>query len=534
MANDPNTIQYVIQEDGFWYVASKEKNPYVPELTVSAKGIANGLSTEYNDGWDFGPDSYDPNSTASIPYTQTSGIQEAVNYGGSDTDVLIEIYGEIKLSVPVILPAKNITIRGSLYNINTNGSNPTRGASAIVADTDFQPITYNGVSVNYLLYTQTEITGGTQQLNIYGILFSGYPISIGSESTTNANPDVNGIAINGGTPHLYIDYCKINLLNNGIVINSSGGPKYIGHTHWTYIADGGIGLTLNSGVECVLDSPEFFTYGKANTPSSYILVQTNNINFNVNPLRISNANFANTLLCKNGAIAYGYASSIQISNSVCDGGYFLYPAYINTSNAGIVELDNVIFGNNYNASNEEALIYFDASASGLQTVITAHNLTYINQSPSTGATFYLIEQGSSAVYQADIALYMDGFYPVHNGTGEIANYIQIANVSGYDANLHLTGITNFTSSTAGTTAGTVNQTLLDYRSSYKKIILAFNGYENDTTTNQTIDFLLAFSSYAVITGNNTGLTISATTSGITITAPDSTTTYSGIVIIEGY
>ena len=69
-ANDPTTIQYVIQEDGFWYVASKDRTPGVPEITVSTKGVANGLSTEYNDGWDFGPDSYDPNSTASIPYTQ--------------------------------------------------------------------------------------------------------------------------------------------------------------------------------------------------------------------------------------------------------------------------------------------------------------------------------------------------------------------------------------------------------------------------------------------------------------------------------
>ena len=80
MANDPNTIQYVIQEDGFWYVASKDRTPGVPEITVSAKGIANGLSTEYNDGYDFGPDSYNPNSTANPPYTETSGIQEAVNY----------------------------------------------------------------------------------------------------------------------------------------------------------------------------------------------------------------------------------------------------------------------------------------------------------------------------------------------------------------------------------------------------------------------------------------------------------------------
>jgi hypothetical protein len=106
MANDPNTIQYVIQEDGFWYIASKEKNPYVPELTVSAKGVANGLSTEYNDGYDFGPDSYDPNSTASIPYTQTSGIQEAWNYALSFGSIVQEVHllsGVFMISAPIIV-----------------------------------------------------------------------------------------------------------------------------------------------------------------------------------------------------------------------------------------------------------------------------------------------------------------------------------------------------------------------------------------------------------------------------------------------
>ena len=44
---------------------------YIPAVTVSAKGIANGLSTVFNDGADYGPD------TAG---TITSGIQEAVNY----------------------------------------------------------------------------------------------------------------------------------------------------------------------------------------------------------------------------------------------------------------------------------------------------------------------------------------------------------------------------------------------------------------------------------------------------------------------
>lgn len=77
--NDPANIPYIIVENGFYYVAYKEKVK-VPEIVVSSKGIANGLSEEYNDGWDFGPDSYSPTSTSAIPYTQTSGIYEASNY----------------------------------------------------------------------------------------------------------------------------------------------------------------------------------------------------------------------------------------------------------------------------------------------------------------------------------------------------------------------------------------------------------------------------------------------------------------------
>ena len=76
------TIPYIIQEDGFYFVSYREKVK-VPEIVVSSKGVANGLSEDFNDGWDFGPDSYDPNSTANIPYTQTSGIWEAYIYSKS-------------------------------------------------------------------------------------------------------------------------------------------------------------------------------------------------------------------------------------------------------------------------------------------------------------------------------------------------------------------------------------------------------------------------------------------------------------------
>ena len=105
-SSDPANVGYIIQENGFWYVAYKEKVK-VPEVVVSAKGVVNGLSEEYNDGWDFGPDSYDPNSTASIPYTQTTGIQEATDYMLSSGSLQNGLYY-----------LSNLFIRNGRYTIN--------------------------------------------------------------------------------------------------------------------------------------------------------------------------------------------------------------------------------------------------------------------------------------------------------------------------------------------------------------------------------------------------------------------------------
>jgi len=53
-----------------------------PYITVSAKGISNGLSVLLNDGMDFGPDTLQ-GATApgqyGPPYSNTYGIQEAIN-----------------------------------------------------------------------------------------------------------------------------------------------------------------------------------------------------------------------------------------------------------------------------------------------------------------------------------------------------------------------------------------------------------------------------------------------------------------------
>ena len=66
-----------------------------PYITVSAKGISNGLSNTFNDGADFGPDTLQgataPNQYGP-PFSNTSGIREAINYvatqGGGDIRLL--------------------------------------------------------------------------------------------------------------------------------------------------------------------------------------------------------------------------------------------------------------------------------------------------------------------------------------------------------------------------------------------------------------------------------------------------------------
>ena len=123
--NDPANIPYIIVENGFYYVAYKEKAK-VPEVVVSAKGVANGLSEEYNDGWDFGPDSYDPTSTANPPYTQTTGTGEALQYAISNPTMynrggywLPEVHilsGYFTITKPIVLNVPyvimNLTVKG--------------------------------------------------------------------------------------------------------------------------------------------------------------------------------------------------------------------------------------------------------------------------------------------------------------------------------------------------------------------------------------------------------------------------------------
>ena len=90
-----------------------------PFITVSAKGRSNGLSTKINDGADFGPDTTlnatSPNQTGP-PYTQTSGIQEAINSCNGNDETIILLDG-------IFLIYSSIKIPSTLQGIRINGIN---------------------------------------------------------------------------------------------------------------------------------------------------------------------------------------------------------------------------------------------------------------------------------------------------------------------------------------------------------------------------------------------------------------------------
>ena len=230
MANDPNTIQYVIQEDGFWYVASKDRTPGVPEITVSAKGVANGLSTEYNDGYDFGPDSYDPNSTANPPYTQTSGIQEAFNtLSVENRKILIRAgyydIGDNNLTLPIILNA-TIEIEGEVpagYN-SQSSSLPNDSVGVLIYSTYSSTNYYNGIiQTNGTNYSSNDYT----EIHIKNIgIITEYDASLGSAQA-------------GAFNLLYINRCK---LENCVAMTNEAEGNI---TSYSNTGSGVAGFTLN-------------------------------------------------------------------------------------------------------------------------------------------------------------------------------------------------------------------------------------------------------------------------------------------------
>ena len=500
------SIPYIIAEDGFYYVAYKEKAK-VPEIVVSAKGVANGLSEEYNDGWDFGPDSYNPNSTANTPYTQTSGILEAVNYS----------YGsESSPQTPIKLLAGHFVISpdATLYKVNTSA--PITGAPE-----------YAIIPVPTQVYRETAF----QNISIHG---------------------------SGGLINL-IQTFPLNY-DSLTVIDVSQVTAPAGETVMTFAWDRSSPPASGDPLTNMIDIGDFAIYQAVPQASGDNIVGGCDFRNSLNSIAVnigifSPNNYLETVFPSSDEI--GFVIDAEYGNVCWVDGLSVYCNYYGAMLNAHTHVGNYVSQSNY-----------------IGLVVSSHHGVDISRYDTTGCIYHIYEpaniRGSIRIfllegedYSAVNSSYNQTVADVYIASGSHSNYPAIEienfhmNYSSGSPNPRLPIIQNngtnyFVTvkyiesrpvSTAGTTAGTVQPYVIEYGTNYKKMIFQFSGYENDTTTDQTIDYpangapqnnSLNFSTDAGISLNTTGLTISASTSGITITAPDSTTTYSGIVIVEGY
>jgi len=85
----------------------------------------------------------------------------------------------------------------------------------------------------------------------------------------------------------------------------------------------------------------------------------------------------------------------------------------------------------------------------------------------------------------------------------------------------------------GTTAGSIIWSQPLQGSALKLVVLYASGYENTTTTAQSITFTKAFTNTPAVIVNTTGMSITVSTTGVTFPA-SMTAAASGWIIIGGY
>ena len=445
-----------------------------PYITVSSKGLANGLSEYFNDGADFGPDSLQSDGSP----TETSGWQEAETYAGSIARysstgtgyILPEVRlldGKFTLNADVTLPTfPNAPNSIPSFSIKGNGYG------------GYEAGTYIDIATGHKLIigTPTGIQTSEGGFLIQGLTGNILTIVVQGRYATNPNiivRDIGGVIFDLSNAYNIAQIAFDNIFTATGATSTLGGAFQLSATNLTLkggLAFGNASNTANS-----------------NNPSAVnqvgVVNMAEGIQINYGDISID---FAVWELDANGTVNAGVNG---ITNNVPSGDTFTLN--INVGTMVINTTENFFLQN--------------TGAGTLNIKMHIKHLTF-----QTAVNDWTVPSGIN----------IEEFT-----VDEITNLTSTATSS---ANLPII------SSASGTTAGTVNMRFSEYASSHKKMYITFSGYENDTTTKQTIDFPMKLNSNAGVAVNDTGLTIAASTTGITITAPDSTTTYSGIVIVEGY
>ncbi len=94
------------------------------------------------------------------------------------------------------------------------------------------------------------------------------------------------------------------------------------------------------------------------------------------------------------------------------------------------------------------------------------------------------------------------------------------------------GLNESTTVLNGTTAGTVTYGMSTING-VGHFVANFDGYENDSATDQVITFETPFILAPMLLSNIAGLSFTVTATDLTITAPNSTAVFTGVIMVEG-
>ena len=391
-----------------------------PNIEVSSKGIVNGLSNIPNDGVDFGPDTTSGATALGQyggTYTETTGIQEAVNYIstfyqvtlGSTMPVLHLLNQHYYLSTDVVFPAvvkaqittwsivgegrfnTDITLdSGCEYGLNFSGLQPYEGSGANIT---LQGLTIRVVGSSITSHVNAQLPSGSGNNE-----FSAYDIQIAGSSTY-------GIAISN------VQLVTCDLFDNADILSSAGWMTFGGVIET-------ITLLRQSAFSAIFVNCTSLNYFRFNSIFSDVAIIFNDP---VQTVEIEGEN--------HNQITYQGAANvkfIRLRNYTYINASVSSPFYVNTGYQPIVEVD----GFYYNIPSG-TVPFYELGSGGVNPVMSSvKNVFNIGTGtitmPPTSITLPANPPISGTVYQNTNPYDIEIDLPVYATTAGTAGYVTVA------------------------------------------------------------------------------------------------------------
>jgi len=397
-------------------------------------------------------------------------------------------------------------------------------------------------------------------------------------TTISVGTNPHAVAITPNGQYAYVanegsaNVSVINTATNTVVTTISAGatPWNVAITPnglYAYVTNQGSGTVsvINTSTNTVVATITVGTYPEnvAITPNGLYAYVTNNGSNNVSVINTST----------NTVVATISVGTNPVGVAITPNGLYAYVANKGSNNVSVINTStNTVVATISVGTNPVGVAI---TPNGLYAHVTnfgSANVSVINTTTNTvvatisvGANPYSVAVTPYFYTATQIAPYLSGFIPApqatsgqyvyYNGTNWVNTNavdgttlkntsgtlsINLANANTWTATQtfativpSLVNISSATTSVTGTTAGSIIWDMPLQGSGYKKVVVYLNGYENDTTTAQTITFPTAFTYAPNVYNPGAVPGVTASTTALSID-PDTTTVYTAWIFVEGF